>query len=479
MTCQIGDMFLVNSRKVHFYFQETYTWFCHLFLQITTWKNTSSITVTASSIHLTGGTWELFNVNLIIKDGHMENVRLVFSNDLKHQNNKMTKGFNLAFENTYYSYPEYIGSKPLIQVKNSNALFVNTTITKVYGNNGTVINASLNSKLKFSYCKVSEIAEIINFVSVFNFTGIYIEKSILKNNRAQFLFLSQGDGYIVVDDTIFADNRGIDGYGACFSVSNNTKIDIFNSTFHTNEIQWLIGEFYIHVNIFNSKFVRNNAKIYCSVKLFYHCYMSVENSQFLSNWAESVPVNIVVDYYVYLTVRDTLFFNNTGGLSASMSVARSSAYIHNVSFANNSAIQGSCISLDGRAQIHVKDSMFQGNIDGPAVYASPGGDFLFENCIFANHSSPADSLMEIHNSQLKIIGCLIDRNKMGIKGGLVQATTSMVTVQRCQFQKKTADAMGHSSSYHDNPIWQLRTQHFRVIQDRLEDVCTSQIVPSK
>ena len=394
--------------------------------------------VTASSIHLNRGKWELFNVNLIIKDGNMKNFRLTFSNDLKHRNNESTKGFNLTFINTYYSYPEYIGAKPLIQIVNSNALFVNTTITNVYGSNYTVvIYAYLNSKLKLSYCKVSEIGEKVRLVTVYNFTVIYIEKCIVKNNKAVVLFQSTGHCHTVVDGSVFAENRLPYGLRSCFAVSNNTKIDIFNSTFHTNEIEILWGEFYIHVNISNSKFVRNNAKTFCSMKLFYYCYMSVENCQFLSNSAEFLPVNIVVDYYVFLTVKDSSFFNNTGGTSASMSISRSSAYIYNVSFANNSAIQGSCIPLVGQAQVHVKNSMFRGNIVGPAVYVPPGGDVKFENCTFANHSSPSDSLIELHNSQLKIIGCLIDSNKMGIKGGIVQATTSLVTVHRCKLRNNS------------------------------------------
>ena len=67
------------------------------------------------------------------------------------------------------------------------------------------------------------------------------------------------------------------------------------------------------------------------------------------------------------------------------------------------------------------------------MYASPGGDLLFENCMFANHSSSADSLFEMHNSKLKMIDSVVDNNKMGIRGGIIQATTSIVTIQRCQF----------------------------------------------
>ena len=389
--------------------------------------------MTASYIHLTGGTWELFNVNLIIKDGHLKNYKLLFSNDLKQRNNETTNGFNLTFVNTFYSYPQFIGSKPLIHIINSNVLFANTTITNVHGsrsNYSAIIYANLNSKLTLSNCKVEIVEKVILF-SMFNFTTICIENCILKNNKNMALFRSQGDCHIVVVASVFAENRFP---GVFFDVFNNTKIDIFNSTFHTNENALLSGEYYIRANISNSKFVRNNIKWGFIVKLFYHCHMSVENCEFSSNSAESLAMSIYVDYHVCLIVRDSSFFNNTGGTASSLSVSRQcSAYIHNVHFVSNSAVQGSAISLSGQAKVYVKHSTFYGDTVGPPVYASPGGHLLFENCLFENHSSSADSLIEIHSSKLRMINCTINNNKMGMNGGIVQATMSIIAIQTCQF----------------------------------------------
>ena len=193
----------------------------------------------------------------------------------------------------------------------------------------------------------------------------------------------------------------------------------------------------MHANVSYSKYVRNNIKNMAAVKLFYHCYLSVENCDFFSNLAESIPVSIVVDYNVSLTVRHSSFFNNTGGTSSSLAVSRSSAYIYNVHFGSNSAVQGSGISLFGQAKVHVKHSTFYGDIVGPSVYVSPGGDLLFEDCLFANHSSDADSLIEIHSSKLRMINCTINNNKMGINGGIVQATTSIITIWNCQFSNNS------------------------------------------
>ena len=73
----------------------------------------------------------------------------------------------------------------------------------------------------------------------------------------------------------------------------------------------------------------------------------------------------------------------------------------------------------------------------PPVYASPDSDLLFENTTFANHSSPVDSLIEIHNSKLTMIDCTIVNNKMGTKGGTVQATASIVSAQGCEFRNNS------------------------------------------
>ena len=133
--------------------------------------------MSASSTNLTGGKWEFFNVNLIIKDCHLKNYKLVFSNNLKYRNNETINGFNLTFINTYYSYPEYIGGNPLIQIINSNALFVNTTITHFHPNdNGAIIFATLNSQLKMSHCNVSEIVGMVQLVNIFNFSIIHHRK---------------------------------------------------------------------------------------------------------------------------------------------------------------------------------------------------------------------------------------------------------------------------------------------------------------
>ena len=298
-----------------------------------------------------------------------KNYKLVFSNNLKHRNNETTNGFNLTFVNTFYWYPEFIGSKPLIKIINSNALFANTTITNVRGsrsNYSAIIYANLNSNLKLSNCKV-EIVEKAILVSIIYFTTIHIENCILKNNKDMALIRSQGDCHIVVLASVFAENRFP---GAFFDVFNNTKIDIFNSTFHTNGMKLLSGEYYIHANISNSRYVRNNIKWGPIVKLFYSCYMSVENCEFSSNSAESLAMSIYVDYHVCLTVRNSSFFNNTGGTASGLSVSRASAYIHNVHFVSNSAVQGSAISLFGQAKVYVKHSTFYGDTVGNGMLSS-------------------------------------------------------------------------------------------------------------
>ena len=347
----------------------------------------------------------------------------MFSNDMKQLNDETMNGFNLTFINSYYSYPEYIGSEPLIQIKNSNALFVNTTITNVNARNRSkslsLINATLNSKLKFINCNISDITLAATFVSIFNFSRLYIVECTIENNEAHTLFFGQENCESIVHKSNFTKNRSPkNNYGPCFAALNNTKVQIFGSTFHDNEVHFLWGQFYIDLNISNSKYVRNSIKSKSLVNLYYLCYMTVEKCQFISNLAESQPVSLSVNYHTDLTVRNSLFFNNSGGISASLLVSHSSAYIDNVSFVSNSAIQGSCITVISRGTVHVKNSTFYGDLLRPAVYSSPEGYLIFENCTFYNQSSPADSLMTIQNSKLKMINCKINNNKMGIKGGI-------------------------------------------------------------
>ena len=362
----------------------------------------------------------------------------MFSNDMKNLNNETRNGFNLTFVNTYYSYPQYKGSKHLIQIINSNALFINTTIRNVNAHNVSLVSAGLTSKLQFMKCDISNITLdlAVPIVSIFNFSVLYIVECTFENNEAHTLFHSQEYCENIIHRSIFTKNRTPNNnHGPCFAVLNNTKVQIFNTTFHKNEMQFLWGEFYIDVNISNSKYVQNVIKSKALISLYYRCHLTIEHGNFISNLAESQPVSLNVNYYTTLTVRNSLFFNNSGGTSASLLVSDSSAYIDNVSFESNSGIQGSCISVISRGKVHVRYSTFSGGVFGPAVYASPGGDLTFEKCTFINQSSPADSFMKIQNSKLKMIDCTIDNNKMGITGGIAQATKSIITVQKCEFRK--------------------------------------------
>ena len=408
-------------------------------MQIDTWINeTYSITVTANSIQLNGGTWEISNINLIINGSYLKNYRIIFSNDMKQLNNETMNGFNLTLINTYYSYPDSIGSKPLIQIMNSNALFANTTITNVRSSNVSLIYAGLNSKLEFINCNITEIKESANFISIFNFSVLYIEKCTIERNRVDVLFDSQVNSNNIVKESVFSENRGQNNKtGECFHALNGTKVEVFNITFYANELSLLWGNFFICVNLSHTRFISNNLKYEYLTNLYYHCSMTIEDCHFISFSGESFIMSLVVKYYSSLTVRNSLFYNNTGGIAAGLSVQHSRAYIHNVSFVSNSAIQSSCIFVQDMGKVHVSQSTFHGDVIGPAVYALTGSDLIFQKCVFSNQSSPADSFMEIHDSRLIMIDCIIDNNRMKMKGGIVQATTSSVTVKRCHFRNNS------------------------------------------
>ena len=47
-------------------------------MQILKWTDDVSITINVSSVRLSGASWEMTGVNLIIQDSYLENFKLIF-----------------------------------------------------------------------------------------------------------------------------------------------------------------------------------------------------------------------------------------------------------------------------------------------------------------------------------------------------------------------------------------------------------------
>ena len=98
---------------------------------------------------------------------------------------------------------------------------------------------------------------------------------------------------------------------------------------------------------------------------------------------------------------------------------------------------GSCINLLEEAKVQVSNSIFYEHT-GVAIVTKGESSISFNNCTFVSNSSPADSLIEIDNSTMKITHCKIKDNAMGINGGFVQSKKSSIAAQSCLFTNNSA-----------------------------------------
>ena len=425
-----------------------------------------SNTIKISSLRLSEVSWQIIGVNLIIQDSYLENFKLFFSGSAN-RNKHCKYNSNLTFLNTFYTYSNYTGSQSLFVLKIANAVFINTTMQNIHNiGHITFLEATTNSTVNFlrshivknilhnSLISVSNFS-VIHFkdtvvennsgaytlVNAYDFSFLLIEDSIIRNNCMSYtIFLNTNYGYITAKRTKFVKNLSTfpNTWGGCFVATNNVTADIFNTTFYENQFQILFAEFNISVNFSNCQFIKN-VDIPRMLNIYAYGFIVIENCNFINNSGNtSSSIAMQITYHASLILRDSSFHNNFGLRNGGIAVSHSSADISNVTFRGNYAIiKGSCISLEKEARVKVYNSIFYGQT-GIAVSSETGSDLTFENCTFVNNSSPADSLIEIDSSTLKIMHCRTSNNKMGINGGFVQSKGSSVVVQNCLFMNNNA-----------------------------------------
>ena len=119
-------------------------------MRVKNWDHDESITINLSSIRLSGASWNLTGVNLIIQDSYLNNFKLKFSGGRVYTNKQRQYHSNLTFVNTFYSYSNFTGLNSLICLKKANAVFVNTTIRNIQRVKVlAIIRATLNSSVNF------------------------------------------------------------------------------------------------------------------------------------------------------------------------------------------------------------------------------------------------------------------------------------------------------------------------------------------
>ena len=443
-------------------FQRKYTWFHSLNMQVEKWRDDESITISASSIRLFGASWKMFGVNLIIHDSSLNNFKLLFSGNRAHPNNELNFRSNLSFSHTSFIYSNYTGQEPLIYLEIANGEFFNITMQNIRAPYAVIINATLNSTVKFlnshivnntlSLAKLSNFSSIFfedsvvdnniggYFVSADNFSSIFFEHCVAKHNMFVYtLFENVYYGLIVVNRSTFTKNKiDLNSFGYCFVVYYNTNIHILDTNFQENQFQILQAEFNASVNFYNCQFMQNVINYCCIANIYYYGFVTIEKCGFFNNSVgNSTGLAVAIEYHGSLIVKDSMFTNNSGIDVGVLSVHdSSSASISNVSFVNNFAISGSCINIKN-ASVQVDTSSFYTQSSGIAI-SSTGSNLLLENCTFLNNSSPADSLIEMDNSTLNIIQCRIKNNAMGVEGGFLHSKQSVVIAQRSLFSNNSA-----------------------------------------
>ena len=387
-----------------------------------------------SFISIFGGSWNVSNANLIVQNCFFGRRN---RNDMMRTEQVTNKSMflnNTASDSVWSNSKEVISDFSLNLAK-ATGVFLNTTFRNINikNSNTSVIEASLQSQLHFSFSNISEIYGIdlnSHFVQITNNTLLKIQYSTMERNNIFSLIESFNNSNLIIEDSIFIKNKGV---RQCIGVFNGT-VHINRSSFTENEITAVNGEFSCNFFISNSTFAGNH---YAGmlISLFYKGALEIETSIFKNNVNTDMYPCIYVNFEVPVKLRDSTFFNNTGLYTGSIFISNSRAVINNVSFSNNSGAQASCIYAPKNAVVNVIGCKFNSNTEGSVVYATPGSELNIADSIFTDHVLPEGSLIEIENTHLDLINCTVTNNTMG-KIGIVQASTyCQITVRNCMFDQ--------------------------------------------
>ena len=270
------------------------------------------------------------------------------------------------------------------------------------------------------------------------------------------------DYSILVSDCFFANNNGF--YGGSICLINGVKVLIGKCTF-LNNIAYNGGCIYTHLytvidiyeSIFTENIVRNEAGVLHAET---RNSIFILNSVFKKNKAMSIGVitvvnaspKLIIDNCLFeenesgmaysvimvrnatLNINNTSFLNNTSVMSGCISLDDGTGKIENVTFKDNSAVQGSCIHMGSKSTLQVSQANFSNNSGGSVISCVSQNKLIIEESTFVNHTLPADTVIEISNSDSTIKDCVFMLNS--VKTGVLKVTeTSFVKVAKCLFIK--------------------------------------------
>ena len=332
-----------------------FPWFSEFNFTLRTWQqHAEPVTVDISFISISGGSWEIFNANLIAQNCFFgiqaQNTML----GTKQFTDKITCS-NKSTLNLVCSHSREVISKFSLKLIKATGLFLDTKFSNMQESNSnfTIIEAISQSKLYFSFSNISEINGInSHFIYISDNTLLNIQSTTMERNNISFLIQSINNSNITIKNSTFIKNKGTT---QCFDVYNST-VHIIQSSFAENEIKAINGQFSCHIFITNSTFVGNHAVML--IGMYYRGSLEIEKSVFKNNVATSIESCICVNFHVSVKVRDSTFFNNAGIYTGSICITNSAAEINNVTFSTNSAVQASSIYAPKNAEVNVTGCKF-------------------------------------------------------------------------------------------------------------------------
>ena len=283
--------------------------------------------------------------------------------------------------------------------------------------------------------------------SIYIYFGVHIQilQSQFIKNSAYIggVILSDQNNFIIVQKCSFNKNRATFSNGGCIATASNTVVNIYQSTFKENfagnEAGVLHAEKNTSIYISDSTFLGNKAISAGGVLAkINQGNLTIVKCLFKGNSADMLDSVLNIYHNVNMIIQDSSFLHNTAGFRGAVIIVNAIGIISNVIFEHNSAIIGACIFIAENSKLTVNQTIFHDNNEGNVISCQDGSELLLQDCVFLNHSSPADSFLEISYSNLTMANCTFIANQMGTNGGIVNvASNCHVSVKTCLFDSNS------------------------------------------
>ena len=155
-----------------------------------------------SFIAISGGSWEIFNANLIAKNcffGQQNQIGVINTNQLNKSMYSNDSAPDLLRSNSRVRAFEFF-----MKFIKATVLFFNTTFKNIHkkNSNRSIITAK-RSQLHFSFSNISEVCGISSHFVHTNETSLKIENSIMERNNISSLIKSLNNSNITIENSIF------------------------------------------------------------------------------------------------------------------------------------------------------------------------------------------------------------------------------------------------------------------------------------